>query len=122
MARLTNVTGMTQVLSRLRTSKLTTAVGVQRGLKKAGHFLQRKSQQVAPVDTGNLKGGAFTRNVGGTGFATDIIVGYVADYAVYVHENLQAKHKTGKQAKYLEQPARDSKNEIFGMIASEAKI
>lgn len=35
-----------------------------------------------------------------------VTVGYTADYAVYVHEDLTAKHKQGKQAKFLEAPAR----------------
>jgi hypothetical protein len=36
----------------------------------------------------------------------DVIVGYAASYAVYVHENLEARHKEGKRAKFLEQPFR----------------
>lgn len=31
---------------------------------------------------------------------------YTAPYAVYVHEDLTARHPRGGQAKYLEQPAR----------------
>jgi hypothetical protein len=35
-----------------------------------------------------------------------VIVGYTANYALFVHENLEANHKAGKQAKFLETPAR----------------
>ena len=35
----------------------------------------------------------------------DVLVGYTAEYAVFVHENLEASHKVG-QAKFLEEPAR----------------
>lgn len=35
-----------------------------------------------------------------------VVVGYTQKYAVYVHENLDAKHAAGKQAKFLESPAR----------------
>jgi len=35
-----------------------------------------------------------------------VIVGYTAAYALHVHENLKARHKPGKVAKYLEGPAR----------------
>ncbi len=122
ISKLTTMTGVPKVLARLKTSKLTLAAGVERGLKIGGHYLQRKSQLVVPVDTGNLKGGAFTRNVGGKGFKADIVVGYVADYAVTVHEDLQAKHKKGKQAKYLEEPARREKGEIIKIIRREAKV
>ena len=53
------------------------------------------------------------------GFDTDVIVHYGAgaDYAVYVHEDMNARHKPGKTAKYLERPAREKKNEIFKIIA-----
>jgi len=121
VASMIKITGMSRVLSNLKKSKLTIAVGVARGLKQGGLFLQRESQKIVPVDTTNLKGGAFTRNIGGNGFDADVVVGYVADYAVYVHENLQAKHKPGKQAKFLEQPAREKRGEIIKIIEKEAR-
>ena len=50
--------------------------------------------------------------------ATDsVIVAYVAEYAIFVHEDLQAKHKQGKQSKFLEQPARK-----FGAEIGEAVV
>jgi len=116
-----HITGMSKVLANLKKSTLTTAAGVERGLKDAGLFLQRESQKIVPVDTSNLKGGAFTRNVGGKGFDANVVVGYVADYAVAVHEDLQAKHKPGKQAKYLEQPAREKKDEVIEIIGQKAR-
>ena len=121
MARLVTVTGVPKVLARLKVSTATKAVGVERGLKMGGLFLQRASQLIVPVDENNLRPGAFTRNIGGSGFAADIVVGYVADYAVYVHEDLQARHKPGKQAKYLERPAREKKGEMIRIIVGEAK-
>lgn len=121
MAQLLRMTGMSKVLGRLKASKSSVATGAQRGLKKAGLFLQRESQLIVPVDKNNLKPGAFTRNIGGSGFDTDVIVGYVADYAVYVHEDLQAKHKPGKQAKFLEEPARTKRGEIIKIIKEEAR-
>jgi hypothetical protein len=45
-----------------------------------------------------------------------VVVGYTAAYAVYVHENLEAKHKEGKQAKFLEQPARELTQEFREII------
>lgn len=37
--------------------------------------------------------------------APDVVVGYSAPYAVFVHENLEAHHPNGK-AKFLSDPAR----------------
>lgn len=39
-----------------------------------------------------------------------VIVGYTQEYAVYVHENLNAWHEPPTRAKYLEGPARQLAN------------
>lgn len=44
------------------------------------------------------------------------VVGYTQNYAIYVHENLEARHPNGGQAKYLVQPAREKKNEIAAIV------
>ena len=46
-----------------------------------------------------------------------VIVGYTQNYAVYVHEDLQATHAPGKQAKYLEQPLVDNSKTLQTIIA-----
>lgn len=48
-----------------------------------------------------------------------VIVGYTANYAVYVHEDMTAQHKPGKQAKFLEQPARENAQEYAKIIREE---
>ena len=76
-------------------SKKNLAAGTARGLKKGGLYLKSKSDEIIPVDWGVLKGSGFCRNVGGSGFDTDIIVGYGSEfcnYAVYVHEDLNKAH------------------------------
>lgn len=40
-----------------------------------------------------------------------VIVGYTANYAVYVHENKEVHHPNG-QSKFLEQPFREKHDEI----------
>lgn len=49
---------------------------------------------------------------------TRMTVGFSAQYAIYVHENLKARHKVGK-AKFLEEPARLMASEL-GQIAAAA--
>jgi hypothetical protein len=49
---------------------------------------------------------------------TAAVVGYTAEYAVYVHENLEVHHTVG-EAKFLEKPAREKGHEI-GKVASQA--
>ncbi len=43
-------------------------------------------------------------------------VQYGQDYAIYVHENLEAHHPVG-QAKYLSQPAREMRRELAQTVA-----
>lgn len=91
------------------------------GLKRAGLFLQRESMQVVPVDTGNLRASAFTMCIGDNTEAVQVQVGYSAAYALYVHENLDARHKAGKTAKFLEAPLRENLDEIKAIVREAVK-
>lgn len=107
------------MIGRLFTKKNEIARGMERGLMKAGLFLQRESQKIVPVDTGNLKNSAYTRKTG-SGFSTTVNVGYTAEYAIYVHENLDAKHKPGKYALFVTTPAEAFRDDMIAMIRKEA--
>jgi len=50
-----------------------------------------------------------------------VAVGYTAAYALYVHEDLEAKHSEGQQAKFLEQPARNHEKDIGNTVAKVTK-
>lgn len=66
------------------------------------------SQLIVPVDTGDLKASGMVTEPTDTGTGVEVIVGYggsTLDYALTVHEDLNAWHEEGSQAKYLEQPA-----------------
>lgn len=49
-----------------------------------------------------------------------VIVGFSTRYAIFVHENLQARHPVG-QAKFLEQPARQMGGQLVGIIGEAMK-
>jgi hypothetical protein len=76
------------------------------------HFVFKLSQELVPVDTGDLMisgqvDDAVLRDentVGGSITYGDNLV----DYAVIVHEDLDAYHEYPTQAKYLEQPFTDN--------------
>lgn len=151
MANLGYISGMQTVLKNLRQASVKIGQGVERGLIKGGQFLQAKSQEVVPVRFGILKASAFTRKVAGQGMSADIVVGYGTDYAVFVHENLDAAHGEafnlkhadkiaaaagtkagtvkggwfprgiGQEAKFLERPARENRGQILDIVASEAR-
>ena len=115
------VTGLKEVLKNVEKVKGATAKGVERGLVKAGLFLQRASQELVPIDTGALRNSAFTRKEG-AGFKTKVSVGYTQNYAIYVHENLDAHHGPGKVAKFLETPAREHRDDMLAIVREEARL
>lgn len=47
-------------LQRVVVGAVKQGMGLVQALKKGGHRIQRESQKLVPVDTGNLKGSAFT--------------------------------------------------------------
>lgn len=120
MASLVKVNGVNAILRALDKSDAKVAAATARGLKKAGLVLQRESQKIVPIDTGALKNSAFTRATG-AGFDTEVIVGYTQEYAIYVHEDLNARHAPGKEAKFLEGPARRLQTRLARVVAAEAE-
>ena len=151
MAKLAHMTGMKSVLANLDKATAKYTKRIRRGLVLGGLHLQGKSQEIVPVQLGPLHDRAFTRDIG-TAKHPDIIVGYTADYAVFVHEDLEKRHglafnvfyaeqiasavgtssgtaKGGlfnrgenQQAKFLEKPARDERSVILGIIHAASKI
>ena len=143
------ITGMQSVMSKLTKATSNINSALSRGLVKGGHFLQRESQKIVPVDTGNLKGSAFTRKLNWD----HVLVGYTALYASFVHEDLTKAHgkaynmkmqgrgiermfNSGRQnkflnysklrgenqqAKFLETPMKSKRSEILRIIANEGK-
>jgi hypothetical protein len=109
-----------------------------RALKKAGLFIQRESQKRVPVEFGVLKASAFTRAFQ-LGNRTDVVVGYTAPYALWVHEKVLMKlkgqprrpsppHKgrywdpQGKaEARFLENVVNQKQQDIIQIIIAEMK-
>jgi len=118
-----SVQGVKEIQRAITAHKKKTAKGLRVGLLRAGLFLQRESQEIVPFDKGFLKASGGARygwpREEGVGFDIAVAVGYSANYALYVHENLTARHDPGKQAKFLEQPLREKMDRI-GAIVVEA--
>ncbi len=51
----------------------------------------------------------------------NITIGYAAPYALFVHENLEARHPNGGQAKFLEQPMREMHDELMRAIVNSMR-
>ena len=68
-----------------------------------------ESQREVPVDKSHLRnsGQAYGIQVNSFGDTLEITLGYggvAASYALIVHEDMNARHKSGTKAKYLEDP------------------
>lgn len=48
-------------------------------------------------------------------------IGYTAYYAVFVHEDIDARHTKGQRAKYLQQAIQENSRRIYRIVAQEAK-
>jgi hypothetical protein len=63
-----------------------------------------ESMEECPHDTGDLRRSNFVDEVEDVGMIISLVMGYALYYAVYVHENLFARHPNGGKAKFLEDP------------------
>lgn len=73
----------TQALIRAEINRL--GVASELGITRAALLVRRRSQQLVPVEFGHLKASAEHRVIRQVQGPT-AVVGYTADYAVYVHE------------------------------------
>lgn len=85
-----------------------------KGLADAAEFLLDESTRVAPIEEGTLIRSA-TATVDPA--KLEAVVSYDTPYAVRQHEDLDARHDPGRQAKYLEEPLRSRANTILKLIA-----
>ena len=112
-----HISGIEEFQRKLQNFKREKAKKFEVAVTRAGLWLLRESMKIVPVDTSALKNSApnATRREG-TGFDSVMIVGYGTDYAIYVHENTGANFKPGKQAKFLEEPARKGRKHMADII------
>lgn len=82
--------------------------------------LTRRSKQLAPLDTGDLRGsGESSVNEN-----TNEIIGTVSfnkPYALVQHEDLSFHHPRGGQAKYLEQPLNQNRDRYKDFIKNKIR-
>lgn len=91
------LTGFTELMGGLDFVKGHVGPMMDRALEKAATKVFERSQELVPVDTGNLKGSGSMQKTGDHEFE----VGYSADYALAVHE-VFASHAAPTTWKYLE--------------------
>jgi hypothetical protein len=101
----------TQQLARLFANSATPKVvnALRMAVTEEAQIAMRDSKRIVPVKDGPLKesGTVLPPTVSGTRVTVELGYGGAASaYAMRQHEDLSYKHKSGKQAKYLENPVR----------------
>lgn len=101
---------------------------VQRAQRLETEIEATECRRITPVDKGNLVGTIHVTGPEreGNRIKTSIVAGGpAADYAVIVHEDLEADHSRSNnpngQAKYIEQPLMESKPFMAERIAKTAR-
>jgi len=80
---------------------------LEKAIYEEANVIFKESQLIVPVDTGALRASGFVHPPMKENNRTFVRVTYggpAAHYALYVHENLYARHAAPTQAKYLETP------------------
>ncbi len=110
--------GFVELTKKLNKSISEISSVVEDALLDCGNDLQQKAQDLTPVDTGALRASAFTEAESGSN--PSVIVGYTEEYAIFVHENLEAHHDVG-QAKFLEQPLQENIDKYVGHVRDKVQ-
>lgn len=121
MASLFRVTGLKEVKKNLATYQKHQLKETEKRAVYCGLKLQRESQKIVPIDLSPLKSSAETGKLPTKNKRFDIAVFYDKYYAAYVHEDLNARHKPGKVAKYLEGPLRRLRPTFLKILAGKIK-
>lgn len=88
--------------------------GLATQLYQSAEEVMAKAKELTPVDTGALRASGHVQPPVEDARGVSVELGFggpAAPYAVYVHENLDARHTVG-QAKFLEEPLMQDVGEI----------
>lgn len=91
----------------------------QEALNAGALVILRESQRNVPVDTGNLRQSGTMQPLSIGMPATAVF--YTAEYAVFVHEDMEAYHPSG-ESKFLEKAVRSKQGEVVEAMRREARV
>lgn len=142
-AGVTRIHGIDEVMGGINAHLKKMQFASMRGMLKAAAFIRQdmdKTEPKIPIDTGNLRSSWFITPVKNVKGDSGVIMGFSANYAVYVHEMVDAdftsprtrygpgpgrkrtyKPRPGAGAKFLEYAIKRNTHEIFRIIAEENK-
>jgi lipoate-protein ligase A len=105
-----NVSGLNSVLRNRTAIEQKIFEATKEGIEDSAFDLENKASQLAPLDTGDLRGSSKT-DIEVSGKKVEGKVSFNEPYALDQHEDLQFNHPRGGQAKYLEQPLKENEQD-----------
>ena len=100
------------------------APGIAAGaLYREAERIMTAAKRLTPVLSGSLKSSGQVVPPAMRGTAVSVTMGFgnaAVNYAVHVHENLQARHLNG-QAKFLEQPLNEARSGMDARLAEDVR-
>lgn len=95
------------------------------GLFRAAILVRRdmeKTEPKIPIDTGNLRASWFT-TMTRTPLGPSMTLGFSANYAVFVHENMEANFKRpGSGPKFFEKALQRNHSKILAILKNNTQI
>lgn len=113
--------GVDKVLDNLRKQQREMPQRVERALYTEAQIDMTESKRRVPVDTGVLRATGAVQKPERSGRRISVRLTYGTEYAVFVHEDLDAFHKIG-QAKFLESVLNESRPHMAARLARRINI
>jgi hypothetical protein len=118
------MTGVAEMTGKLRAIAAKFPDDVSKALYQEAQIEMTESKRRVPVDTGTLRASGFVMEPQRSGRNISVTMAYggaAEQYAVIVHEDLEAHHPNG-QAKYLESVIKESAPHMRDRIAARIKL
>lgn len=119
--------GLNQVLSNLSKEGKKIEGKTMKGLLRSAILIRRdmdRTPPLIPVDIGNLRASWFVLSHYMSGRKAAVTIGFTAEYAFVVHENVNPKvqwKRPNSGPKFLEASLKRNFKIMLGILASEAK-
>lgn len=117
-----DVIGLDRLVRNLTLGGMAAAKAGAAGLARTANVIFDQSQEEVPRDTGTLARSGQVSNPRLEGYNAVVEISYggpAAEYALWVHENLEAYHVPPTKAKYLEGPVLRHINTLGAKINEE---
>ncbi|MES2360157.1 MAG: HK97 gp10 family phage protein [Gemmatimonadota bacterium] len=118
------ITGLDALLTNVERIATDLHASIAGAMSAEAEVIMAEAKALTPVDTGALRASGHVNAPLVSGHTISVTMGFggaAVDYALTVHENLEAHHPVG-QAKYLEQPLMAAAKTLPERIAARVRL